>query len=352
MPLAQATSVVSPSRRLAVVRRIALEWRRLTSPARSRRVGKGEPTLIACSGGADSAALVLALAAVTDELVVGHVLHDLRPRTEALSDRDAVRTLAEGLGLRFVEREVLVRRAGGNAEGTARRLRYAALAEMARACGVRFVATAHHAHDQAESVLMHLVRGAGPAGLGGIAPRRRFDASGSPLWLIRPMLCVTPAEARELCRGCGWAWREDATNADTSRLRAAIRHEVLPRLLAIRPGAAERMADAATLQRQLAAMLRRAAKHRVSTGLTWARAELRRMSAPVLGELLRRAFAALDEGRGLDRLPARSIVAAVRLIHSADTEPRELDWPGAVVEITSRRVALRASPASRLGSAR
>ena len=344
--------MVLPSRRSAVVRRIALEWRRLTSPARARRVGKGEPTLIACSGGADSSALVLALAAVADNVVIGHVVHDLRARAEALADRDAARTLAEVLGVRFVEREVRVQRIGGNAEAMARRLRYSALAEMARECGVRYVATAHHAHDQMESVLMHLVRGAGPRGLGGISPRRRIDAAGGGPWLIRPMLEIAPDEARALCRGCSWTWREDATNADTSRLRAAIRHEVMPRLLAMRPSAAERIADAATLQRQLAAMLRRAAKRRIDTELTWTRAELRRNSAPMLGELLRQAFATLDDGRGLDRLPARSIGAAVRLIRSADTEPRELNWPGAAVEITSHRVVLRATRASRLGSSR
>ena len=69
-------------------------------------MGKGEPTLIACSGGADSSALVLALAAVADNVVIGHVVHDLRARAEALADRDAARTLAEVLGVRFVEREV------------------------------------------------------------------------------------------------------------------------------------------------------------------------------------------------------------------------------------------------------
>ncbi|MGH7130402.1 MAG: tRNA lysidine(34) synthetase TilS [Phycisphaerales bacterium] len=341
MPVASTTTVVLPSRRDAVVRRIALEWRRLTSPARARRAGKGEPTLIACSGGADSSALVLALAAVSDDVVVGHVVHDLRPRAEALADRDAVRALAEGLGLKFVEREVHVRRAGENAEGAARRLRYEALAEMARECGVKFIATAHHAHDQSESVLMHLVRGAGPAGLGGIAPKRRMDAGSSRSWLIRPMLGVTPEKARDLCRGCGWTWREDATNEDTSRLRAAIRHEVLPRLLAIRQSAVERIADAAALQRELARMLRRTAQRRIGTELVWPRAELRRMSSPVLGEVLRQAFAGMNVGRGLDRLPARSIGAAVRLIRSADTEPRELDWSGSVVEITSRRVKVR-----------
>ncbi|MBC7772858.1 MAG: hypothetical protein H7210_10215, partial [Pyrinomonadaceae bacterium] len=76
---------------------IARQWRLLTSgksASSGRRLGPGERTLVACSGGADSSALVLALAAATDQIVVAHVVHDMRSAAEAHADRDAVRRLA------------------------------------------------------------------------------------------------------------------------------------------------------------------------------------------------------------------------------------------------------------------
>ena len=138
------------------VAEVVARWRRLTGGAR---------TLVACSGGADSVALLLMLRAATDDLVAGHVVHDLRPRDEALADRDAVRGLADACGVPFVSEEVRV--PAGNAEGMARTARYEALARMAQEHGCASVASAHHAGDQLEGVVMALVRGAGVRGLGG-----------------------------------------------------------------------------------------------------------------------------------------------------------------------------------------
>src|SRR4051794_36385139 len=109
------------SRRDPVIAAIVRAWRRQTTPHRERRAGAGQPTLIACSGGADSCALVLALATATDRLIVAHVVHDLRPAAEALRDRDVAKHLAEHLGLEFVQAHVRVRAegGGGNAEAAA-----------------------------------------------------------------------------------------------------------------------------------------------------------------------------------------------------------------------------------------
>ncbi|MBL8745089.1 MAG: tRNA lysidine(34) synthetase TilS, partial [Phycisphaerae bacterium] len=192
-------------------RRVALQWRRLIGSGGSR-------TLIACSGGADSTALLLALALASRELVVGHVLHDLRARADAEADRDFVRVLADRLGLPFVEAEVRVAACPGNAESNARRERYRSLARLASAHNCLFVATAHHADDQFETMLMALTRGCGPGGLRGIAPSRVLPESETDrvVTLIRPMLHVTRAEARAACASAGIAWREDRTNTDTS----------------------------------------------------------------------------------------------------------------------------------------
>lgn len=323
---------LSAVKRDPAARAIVRAWRRLTTPRRSSRAGPGAPVLAACSGGADSSALALALAASRAPVTLAHVVHDLRAQAEALADRDAVRALAARLGLPFVEASVRVRAAGGNAEAQARRLRYDALARMAREAGVRFVATAHHAHDQVETVLMRLVRGAGPAGLAGIAERRGLPGSGPRLTLVRPMLGVTPNDARRLCGLAGVSWREDATNADTTRLRARIRAEVLGRVLALRPGVASRVTAAARVQGQAARVLRAHAAALDPACGAWARDVLRAQPAAVVGELLR----CVGEGRA----GARAIEAAARVIRSDATDPKVFTLGRVRVRVTAHRVCV------------
>lgn len=331
-----------------MVRRLALAWRELTGGTR-RGLDGCRRTLIACSGGGDSSGLVLALASAIPDaeglLTVGHIVHDLRPREEALADRDAAAALAEGLGLPFVETEVAARKAGGNAEAAARRLRYAALTRLAEAEGCRFVASAHHADDQLETVLMGLMRGAGPRGLAGAARRRRLGRDGP--WLIRPALGVTRADLLALCEGAGWRPVEDRTNLDTTRLRAALRHQVLPVLERLRPGAALRagrsarlIADAARLvQDRAAAVLGKAGRH--DGEVIWEREDLRGERAVVVGAALRMAASELMEGHGADRVTGRLITPAVRLIRGTSTDPRVFQWSGVEVQVTAHRVRMR-----------
>lgn len=333
-------------RRLAFARTVLKSWRAL--------VPRGGRTLVACSGGADSTALLLALASATRDIVVGHVAHDMRAREEAFADRDFVRGLARRLGVAFVEREVNLRANGGkrgNAEGVARRLRYAALAEMAAECRCGFVGTAHHADDQMESMLMALVRGSGTAGLRGLATARRLGSS--DIRLLRPMLGVTHAGAAAFCTRLGVAWREDATNADGSRLRTALRVRVLPVLEELRPGASARAARASESVRGAHAMLE-AEADRLMCGArigaerrseSWSRAALRTAEPGVIGEALRRAFARIGAGCGLDALPARRIDAAVRAVRSRSGEAKRFAWPGHIEIIVGKdAVTVRRGP--------
>lgn len=339
------------ARRDPAARAIVRAWRRLTTPESRPRAGPGEPTLIACSGGADSTALVLALAAAKARMVVGHVVHDLRPSGEALADRDAVVELCTRLGVKCLVRSVRVKARRGNAEAVARRLRYAALVKMARAEGLAFVATAHHGHDQMESVLMHLLRGAGPRGLSGVAALRllsKGSARGAgqrdrkpPIMLVRPMLEVGPADARRLCGLAGVAWREDVTNLDTSRLRAAIRHDILPRLLKLRPAAAKRIGVAAGLQGEAAKLIAAGAAALDPAAGRWPRTVLRAASAVVVGELLRAAVrGAGTRSRGMDRVGASQIGAVVRCVRSMGTQPREFRVGARVLLVTAREVTI------------
>ena len=115
--------------------------------------------------------MLLALRSATDDLVVAHIVHDMRPPCESATDRDAVDELCHALGVpMFVEH---VSAGPGNVEGSLRDGRYEALCEIAVNNDAPFVASGHHADDQLESMLMAVIRGAGPRGLSGAAPSLR-----------------------------------------------------------------------------------------------------------------------------------------------------------------------------------
>lgn len=313
--------------RNAVAARVVRSWRELTGQTSRGRIGSAGSTLLACSGGADSSALVLAMASLGPAMVVGHIVHDLRAAAEAMADRNAVARLAERAGLRMVEARVEVRARGGNAEGEARRLRYSALARLASEAGCRFVATAHHADDQLETVIMRLLRGAGPSGLGGVAPRRRLARG---VTLVRPMLGVTRLEAESVCRAWGWVWSEDATNSDESRVRARLRRRVLPVLREIRPDAAARASRSVELVRAAGSVVEARASEVLAqasnesgNGLSLWRDVLRREAAIVVGAVLREAARRAGKGRGMDRAGRAVVERAARAVRDGVGGRRE-----------------------------
>ena len=212
--------------------------------ARHRLLAHGDRVLVAVSGGADSVALLHALGCLRPEhgltLAVCHVHHGLRPD----ADRDAgfVETLAARLGCPVVvERVVVPHRPDRSFEAAARTVRYAALERVARRMGASRIALGHTADDQAETVLMRLLQGAGPRGLAGIPIRRGR--------VIRPLLAADrPAVLAHLALH-DLPHVEDATNRDPKPLRNRIRHELLPLLAAHgwpRIGAALRRTAAAS----------------------------------------------------------------------------------------------------------
>ncbi|MBI2104788.1 MAG: tRNA lysidine(34) synthetase TilS [Candidatus Omnitrophica bacterium] len=189
--------------------------------------------LVAVSGGADSVALLHALLALQGvfrlSLRIAHLDHGLRP--ESADDAEFVREL----GRRFripstVERHPVgarCAREGWSLEDGARRIRYQFLLEAARRHSASRIALAHTADDQAETVLMRLVRGTGLMGLSAIPVSRRL-ADG--VTVVRPLLEVWRREVLAYLRGEGLTHREDATNADHRFMRNRIRHELLPLL--------------------------------------------------------------------------------------------------------------------------
>ena len=189
----------------------------------------GQRVGAAVSGGADSVALLRLLLDLREEigvvLSVVHFNHKLRGKASD-ADEKFVASLAEkfGLPLHIGRADVAAksRREKANLEDTARRSRYSFFARLVEQEIVDCVATAHTADDQAETVLSHILRGTGLAGLGAIHPRTPHAT--------RPLLTVRRAELRTYLRARKQNWREDATNQDISRLRARIRKKLIPLL--------------------------------------------------------------------------------------------------------------------------
>ena len=215
--------------------------------------------VVGVSGGPDSMCLLDVLHALALKhgltLHVAHLNHALRP--EAPAEAAYVQAEAERRGLDFVSETVDVAGAAAaskqSIETTARRLRYDFLGRVARLSGAGRVAVAHTADDQAETVLMHLLRGSGLRGLRGMAPSRVLGevlpgplgaAAGGPLpiplvpvplYLIRPLLSITRAEIMAYCAEHQLAPRIDSSNTDVHYFRNRLRHELLPVLEAYNP---------------------------------------------------------------------------------------------------------------------
>jgi tRNA(Ile)-lysidine synthase len=189
--------------------------------------------LVAVSGGPDSVGLLRLVhtlqPALGLRLTVAHVNHRLRGH-ESDGDECFVRELCKGLGLPLHVHHVGVPPRRG--ELAARNERYAALRDAARAGGAGFVATAHTADDQAETVLHRVVRGTGIAGLRGIPPRRLLAPG---LILVRPLLGLRREQVRRYLRELDQAFREDSSNREVRFTRNRLRHEILPALQALNP---------------------------------------------------------------------------------------------------------------------
>jgi tRNA(Ile)-lysidine synthase len=205
----------------------------------------GDGVAVAVSGGADSLALLHALRVLAGprkwRLAVLTVDHGLRPGSaaDAAFAADHAKALAlPARVLTLTSADLEAHRAAGP-EAAARAARYAALWPAADALDCHWLATGHTLDDQAETVLLQLLRGAGPDGLAGMSVR-----SGR---LLRPLLDVRRAQTRASCAAAGLSWREDPTNATDAPLRNRVRQQVLPLLEDLRPGATTTLARAASL---------------------------------------------------------------------------------------------------------
>ncbi len=208
----------------------------------SELVRPSDRVLAAVSGGADSTALLLILCALRRSLKIevqaAYFDHMLRGRRVIKREQRFLRTLCEGLNVPLLTGAADVRAHKSkqrlSLEEAARDLRYDFLRRIAKENACSAVATGHTEDDQAETVLLHIIRGTGLRGLAAMAPSARLPVK-SEVRLVRPLLALSHTETEHYCREAGVEPIEDATNHSRAHLRNRVRHDLLPLLRRYNP---------------------------------------------------------------------------------------------------------------------
>ncbi len=272
-------------------------------------LSKGDRVVCAVSGGADSMALLWAMYLLKDtydlKLSAAHFDHGLRGE-ESAGDAAFVEQFCKDYGIAFFMGKGSVCSGPKGLEAAARDARYAFLQTLPGK-----IATAHTADDNAETVLMHLVRGTGLKGLGGIAPSRDR--------LIRPMLGITRQEVLDFLEQYSIPYRDDSSNATDDFLRNRLRHHVLPLLKAENPAFAENTSAMAMRLRLDDAFLEQQISHTDSV------TRLRQLEPA----LLSRALTDFLEENGVPE-PSSAHIQMVQSIVFSDNPSAAADLPGGV----------------------
>jgi tRNA(Ile)-lysidine synthase len=301
----------------------------------------GETVLVAVSGGADSVSLLHLLTSLAPgwrlTLHVLHVDHQLRP--DSARDAEFVQALGGRLGVP-VEVATVTVSGRDSLEAAARQARYAALDACADRIGAQRIALAHTADDQAETVLMRLLEGAGVRGLAGIPPVRGR--------LIRPLIECRRVELEAELVSARIEWVEDPTNQDPKFLRNRIRHELLPLLEeAYNPEIARALVRVATLARDAINALDRIATAELDRLGAWQEGAvtlqlepLRALPRQVAAEVLRQAAARLGS-----RAPLRAWAhRGLRRVLATPAPRRPFRLGGVTLEVSGPRVRLALAP--------
>ncbi|MEA4870030.1 MAG: tRNA lysidine(34) synthetase TilS [Christensenella sp.] len=255
----------------------------------------GDTVLVALSGGADSTALLLSLCECRDAGEIGglfaaHLNHGIRGENanrdqrfcEALCARLEIPLATETIGV-----PAYAKAHGQSIEQAAREVRYAFLERAREAFHANVIATAHHKDDQAETLLLHLIRGSGTGGLCGMQPRNGR--------IIRPLLDVSREEILLSLQLRGEPFCEDETNAENGAARNRIRNELMPLLQTLNPGVASALAKTAKLVSEDEAFLRQLseeAEREISCNGGLERTKLAALAAPIGTRILRRRLMA------------------------------------------------------------
>lgn len=295
---------------------------------------RGAKVMVSVSGGADSMALLSVLCQLQPTyrltLTVAHVNHQLRGE-EAIRDALFVERHADKLGLPFHEVDVdvkaLKRRTGLSPQHAARQVRYDALQSLSRSLAATHIALGHTADDQAETLLMRLLRGGGPAGLAGM-PAKRMP-------LIRPLLGVHRDSILEYLRTTGVPWVEDSSNTNRSYLRNRVRLDLMPTLREYHPHITRRLHQVAdmlrtdndVLEQQTETLARQVLSREVGNAmLSIRRAPFSAAPVAMQRRLLRYAIDRLPLSG--DRAGFRDVEALLRFVVSSGNVGRRLTLTG------------------------
>lgn len=257
-----------------------------TTLAEYDMLSEGETVCVGLSGGADSVSLLFALRELSGELGFGvravHIEHGLRGE-ESEGDMRFCERLCGELGVDLEVRRLdlaNVKEKHESIEECARKARYKAFEEVMRGDKL---ATAHNLNDNAETVLLNLMRGTGLRGLCGIPPKR-----GS---IIRPLIRCSRGEVEEFCRGNGLEYVTDSTNLSDDYTRNRVRHAILPEMLKINPSLPDtisRMTDMLRTDSVFLEELAEKALAECACGKGWSAAELDRLPTPVKSRAVRK----------------------------------------------------------------
>jgi len=331
---------------------------RFRKAIRTAQIGDGSTILVAVSGGCDSVYLLHLVLAERRRrnwtVWVGHVDHGLRP--DSAEDARFVRGMARELGVPSIGLRIDARvwRTAGSVEERARAYRHRALRRMARRIGASTILLGHNRDDQAETLLIRLLRGSGLRGLGGIP----LLTSGHPR-LVRPLLEISREQLRDAARSASIPWREDPTNSDPRLLRNRIRLLLLPLLEEqFQPGARKVLARTAAsldtarawLEQETDRAWNELAPRQEGASIRLDRPRLASYHEVLVEGIIRRAFSSLSgSARGLGKAHVDAALRALR-----DPRPRQIHFPRRVTARVNRRefeMVLRVPPPAAEGSA-
>ena len=314
--------------------------------------------LVACSGGLDSTALLhlTALSLPSAQAAAAHLNHGWRGPAADRDQAFVARTAAE-LGLAFFTEKGdpagLAERRKKGLEEAARVVRYDFLARAARGWGADFILTAHQADDQAETMLMNLLKGAGPGGLAGIPPSRPLDG----LVVLRPLLAFSREVLRAWLKVRGLTWLEDESNLDPRFWRNAVRGELLPGLKRWNPRLLETLGRSAALLRaeedfwhgRLAELWPRVVRAESPVEIEMDRHFLAVLTLAERRRLVHAGLIRIQRAMDLINEPVTFASVETALSLAAEKGRRGLDLPGGV-RASAEGPVLRLTVASRLAA--